>query len=264
MSMSLSALLLVLVVLVLRGNSTTAAEDGLDNDAQNTFPNTSTNAQNNTPMTEGTFGPAPPWAEKGMSPTQDVVDRVIEQNQQIMSQINASGRRLDVVMYGDSITHFHQASPQTFQTHMGRWNARAFGVPASTVEQLMWRIASGNERPRLSPRVFVSAIGVVNCMKGSFPAQRYEEFVRWVRRAYPSTKIVLLAILPTTKAPGVAAANRMVRQVASQTGSTFVECGQTMDPRDPRLFSDELHLTAAGHDVVLSCLSKVVARLLGQ
>lgn len=203
-------------------------------------------------------GPMPSWAQQGtvIGPTLGLY----EGNQKTVADMDASGGRFDFLLYGDSITAFLTRNPATFQKHFGDKKAAALGVGGNTVEQLAWRIMSGQERPARAPKCVAFNIGVNNSMGDvSRTASRMETLLQWMRRAYPKTTLVLMALLPASN-PGldVRGTNRLYADLAKRLGIVFAQCGQSMDPDDTTLYSDGLHPTAAGHDVVLACLRKIV------
>lgn len=204
----------------------------------------------------GEFGPVPSWASKGASLPQ--TEPMYAKHKQTV----ASKDCWDFLLYGDSITAFlTNRDPAVFKKYFGDRAAAPLGIGGNTVEQLAWRITGGNERPARAPGVIALNIGVNNTPKGNFAttAAHTEELLKWLKKAYPSTKIVLMALLPASRwGKDIDAANRMYRDVARRVGATFAECGQGMDPTDTRLYSDGLHPTSEGHDVVLRCLKGVV------
>lgn len=202
-----------------------------------------------------TFGPVASWAAPGSGGQYST-------NSRTMKSLNSSGACIDFLLYGDSITAFLSQNPGVFKAHFGDKRAAALGVGGNTVEQLAWRIMAGNERPAKAPKCMALNIGVNNTRGGNFStaAAHLEQLLKWLRKAYPSTKLVLMALLPATRNAGdVGAANSTYRAIAQRLGITFAECGQGMDANDKNLYRDGLHPTAAGHDIVLKCLRKVVA-----
>lgn len=210
-------------------------------------------AQN--PCANATFGDAAAWAAP--SGTSAMHTR----NAAVVADMNRSGGCFDFVLYGDSITAFLGNNPQLFTKHFGSKSA-ALGVSGNSVEQLAWRIMKGDERPARAPRCIAFNIGINNLIWGNFDGAvgHMQELLAWCRNAYPSTHLVLMALLPVSRQFGdVASANRAYRALAQRMGIAFVECGQSLDPTDTSLFSDGLHPTARGHDIVLKCLRAAVS-----
>ena len=177
-------------------------------------------------------------------------------NKETMKRLNDSGKRIDFILYGDSITAWSNAS---FDKAFGQWVSAPMGIAGDTVEQLARRIMSGDERPAKPPKCIALLIGTNNIPKGTFPvaSQRLEELIKWLQRAYPTTKLVLMALLPRnrydTQGP-----NQTLRQIAARRAIMFAECGTAMHPKDTRFFRDGLHPVAKGYEVVFACLKKIV------
>ena len=118
---------------------------------------------------------------------------------------------------------------------------------------------SGNERPIKAPKNIALMIGINNLLPTIPQGQKHlEELVAYLRRAYPLTHIVLMALLPVAWRTDLANYNQKLRAIAQRQGITFLECGQAMDPNDKKLYSDGLHPVAAGHEIVLPCLKAAV------
>lgn len=200
----------------------------------------------------GEFGPVPSWAAGDGSAA----------NTETMRRLNSSNTRIDFILYGDSITAWSNKD-QAFNKAFGQWVAVPMGKAGDTVEQLAKRITSGDELPSKPPKCIALLIGTNNIPKNTFAtaAVHLEELIRWLQRAYPTTKVVLMALLPRGKF-SVQAPNQTLRQVAASTSVMFAECGTAMDPANKQLFYDGLHLTAKGYGVVFDCLKKLVQPVL--
>lgn len=259
---ALASLVLLLGVLVVRAQSSPAP------DATDATVTASTNATPAKPKAKkkstggscakaGAFGSLPSWAKQGtvVGPTLGLY----EQNAQTVKDADGC---FDFLLYGDSITAFLTRDPKVLKKHFGDKKAAALGVGGNTVEQLAWRIMSGNEAPARAPKCVAFNIGVNNTTRSQgaqVTTDHMETLLRWWQKAYPSTKLVLMALLPTSRLDReVGETNRLYKALASKLGIVFAECGQDMDADDTTLYSDGLHPTAAGHDVVLKCLRKIV------
>ena len=256
MAMMMSACVLAVVCLVLITRDRERGRGGGGSQRPPRTPGTP-NASGGDDVRDG--GPMPSWAQQGtvVGPTLGLY----EGNQKTVADMDASGGHFDFLLYGDSITAFLTRNPATFKKHFGDKKAAALGVGGNTVEQLAWRIMSGQERPARAPKCVAFNIGVNNSMGDvSRTASRMETLLQWMRRAYPQTTLVLMALLPTSRAGlDVRGTNRLYSDLAKRLGIVYAECGQDMDPDDTSLYSDGLHPTAGGHDVVLKCLRKIVA-----
>lgn len=206
--------------------------------------------------TAATFGEAAAWAAPSGTSEMHV------RNARVVADVNRSGGCFDFVLYGDSITAFLGQNPGVFTKHFGDMKAAAaLGVSGNSVEQLAWRIMKGDERPARAPQCMAFNIGINNVIWGNFDAAagHMEQLLTWCQATYPSTRLVLMALLPASRQFGdVSSANRTYRALARRLGITFAECGAGMNPTDTALYSDGLHPTARGHDIVLACLREVV------
>ena len=74
----------------------------------------------------------------------------------------------------------------------------------------------------------------------------------------PRRRLLVIGLLPTTYVPGaeLSAHNVLYGQLAARQGATYVGCGKGLNPSDPSLFNDGLHLTTKGQDRVARCLRK--------
>lgn len=198
----------------------------------------------------GGLGSMPSWVDQ---------DTALSQNSKTVKDADTC---FDFLLYGDSITAFLTVNAAVLKKHFGGKKAAALGVGGNTVEQLAWRIMSGSEAPALAPKCVAFNIGVNNTTRSQgeqVTTAHMETLLRWWQKAYPSTKLVLMALLPTSRVDRkVAETNRRYKALASKLGIVFAECGQDMDADDTSLFSDGLHPTTAGHDAVLKCLRKIV------
>lgn len=185
--------------------------------------------------------------------------RELATNKRVVKQANRSRRRFDLVMYGDSLVAFHQHNPKVWRSEFGGSGATAaLGVGGTTVEELAWRIMSGNELPARPPRVVALFIGLNNVKyKGGLPEDRVDFHVRWLQKRMPKTRFVVMALVPNADVD-VKPANAALRRVAARRGATFLACGQRMDPKDPSFFEDGTHMTARAQRVVLRCLKRQV------
>ena len=121
--------------------------------------------------------------------------------------IRASGGEFDVVMFGDSITHYWeigegQDESRDIEILQKKWSVMNCGYGGDRIENLLWRFENG-ELDGYRAKVVTLMIGTNN---GGDPA---EDIVRGVKRAIelikekqPEAKIVLHAYLPCGKGHG--------------------------------------------------------------
>jgi hypothetical protein len=115
-----------------------------------------------------------------------------------MARANAARQRLDMVLYGDSMTAMFQQSG-AFRRQFGDLNSMALGMCGSSVANLVWRILEGGERPVLAPRVVAVLIGINNLLPEKEldpPAPQLEWLVGWMRAAWPQSEVRSQAVQP--------------------------------------------------------------------
>lgn len=203
-----------------------------------------------------TLDPVPSWADPvSLRPTER------ERTKKLTADLNAAGTRVDFVLYGDSITAFHLNDPSVLKKYWGS-NAVALGVPSDTFENLAHRLMSGDEKLAKDPKCIAIMIGINNILLGKGnPTERMPDFLQWLKKVHPTSKIVLLALLPTARpaAQGkVAPANASYKQTAASLGVQYVECGLNLSTSGP-LMPDGLHPSREGHDVIHSCLRRAIS-----
>ena len=119
--------------------------------------------------------------------------------------------RADVVLIGDSITHFWSGEPKAKRVSgkdsWDKWIAPHhpinLGYGWDRTENVLWRLRHG-EIAGLKPKAFVVLIGTNNLSGFNPPAETAEgvaEVCRELRRQAPQAKILLLAILPRQPKP---------------------------------------------------------------
>jgi lysophospholipase L1-like esterase len=169
----------------------------------------------------------------------------------------------DFVLWGDSITDFiHMRAQAAFDRAFGG-NAVALGVGGNTVEELAGRLMRGREKPRWDPRVAALLVGINNLnWSKTEPAEKLEYLLTWMRAVMPTTKIIVMGLLPCTRVD-VRSVNERYRALAAKLGCTYVDCGAGMSASDTRYFVDGTHPSAAGYDRVFACLRPVVQQLRG-
>lgn len=201
----------------------------------------------------------PSWA-RPPSAWQPPGAKAHEANKKEVKAADASGRRLDLALYGDSITAVvrdYAKVPRLRALMLDPfWRGTRFaalGVPGNTVADLAWRLASGAEKPRLDPAVVVFWIGTNDLTRGGAPADRLDWLLGWARSAMPASRLVVLGLLPRTGVD-VRPTNSRYAAVAKRRGADFVDCGRGLDPGG-RDYVDGLHLQPSGYVPVMRCLA---------
>lgn len=188
----------------------------------------------------------------------------VDRNKDVVDHYNSQSTPLEIVMYGDSITmNIFEKNKGLWTTFMGK-NSVPLGVGGDTVEQLLDRIMT-TERLTKPPRFAFVLIGINDLMKElktenrpnfvrTTLRRRIEALLRQMRNVYPTTKIILMPLLPTTRVhPNVLkVAFKVYKDIATSTNRvTFLPAGQSLNPRDPKLMPDQLHLSPIGYEYLL-------------
>jgi lysophospholipase L1-like esterase len=163
---------------------------------------------------------------------------------------------LDFIMYGDSITSFIHEDPKK-QAAFTKYFPKGLplGVGGNHVEQLAWRLAKGGEVPKYQPRTVCLLIGINNLnYVHNDPSVPLAWIISFLKSVMPSTKIVIMALLPTTSTPAaplVKSTNAAYGALAARMGVTYAACGQSIDPKS-KMLQDGLHPTPAGYDAIFT------------
>ena len=211
-------------------------------------PNVTTTAASSTQDT-GTKLPMPSWAATSQN---------TDANTKTVATWNSSRSAPDFVLYGDSITERISKYTKTWAKYFGNVKAVPLGIGGNKTTQLMWRMGTGKEKFLIDPKVIALLIGIndLNWLHES-PVQRLEYIVRWMKGAYPTSKLVIVGLLPCTRVD-VTSTNEGYRQIASKYGVTYTACGLAVDANNKKLSQDGTHPTEAGYDKLFACLQPVV------
>lgn len=177
--------------------------------------------------------------------------------------------RADVVLIGDSITHFWSGEPKAKRVSgkesWDKWIAPHhpinLGYGWDRTENVLWRLRHG-EIAGLNPKAFVVLIGTNNLSGFNPPAQTAEgvaEVCRELRRQAPQAKIMLLAILPRQAKPDatrqrVTDTNVLLKAQAPQIADAYLDLTDKLVEADSSILketmNDYLHPTNKGYEVM--------------
>ena len=176
-------------------------------------------------------------------------------------------RRPDIVMLGDSITHFWGGEPVGGRrTGVEEWD-RFFagrsvvnlGYGWDRTENVLWRLEHG-EFEGVTPRVVVLMVGTNNITLNTPDeiAAGVEAICASIHQRSPATKILLLAIFPRGQKPDATRAkvddvNRLVAKLDTRDYVTFLDIGAKFLEPDgsisPDVMYDYLHPTPKGYAI---------------
>ncbi len=191
-------------------------------------------------------------------------------------------RQPEIVMLGDSITHFWGGDPVGGRrTGTNEWD-RLFaghsvvnlGYGWDRTENVLWRLTHG-EFDKVSPKVVVVMIGTNN-MGLNTPeeiAAGVAALCEEIHRRSPRTRILLLGIFPRGAKPDetrakVAQVNGLIAKFDGQNGITYLDIGGTFLEPDGtithEMMGDYLHPTAKGYQAWADAMEPTLKRLLDE
>ncbi|MCR0982467.1 GDSL-type esterase/lipase family protein [Roseomonas populi] len=180
------------------------------------------------------------------------------------------------IFLGDSITQFWD--PPVWEANFGSRGAANFGVGGDFTQGVLWRLQEGGQWPAtLRPKVAVLLIGTNNSTYANPPedtALGIAEIIRVIRRRSPTTRILLLGVLPRGADPFDPArvlnqrVNSLIAPCADNRSVFFADLGSvlidSMGRPLPGVFTDGLHLTPDGYARLTTVLEPRVTALLGR
>ena len=189
-------------------------------------------------------------------------------------------RRPDIVMLGDSITHFWGGEPVGGRrTGVAEWD-RFFagrtvvnlGYGWDRTENVLWRLQNG-EFEGVTPKVVVLMIGTNNMQINTVDeiAAGVEAICSTIHARSASTKILLLAIFPRGQKPDAIRAkvddvNRRLARLDDRDDVTFLDIGAKFLEPDGSIsvevMYDYLHPSAKGYAIWSAAMAPARERLL--
>ena len=183
---------------------------------------------------------------------------------------------IDVLFIGDSITQgWVAAGKALWEANYAPLKAVNYGVGGDSTRQVLWRIDHGIV-DGLTPRLVVLAIGTNNLYNDQNSggdediAAGEQQVVRTLRSRLPTTRVLVLGILPRQNAyfcERIARINALVARLDDgamvrflDPGAAFISAPGTVKPE---LYNDDkVHLTAAGYAVLDAALHPLVEQSL--
>lgn len=189
-------------------------------------------------------------------------------------------RRPQIVMLGDSITHFWGGDPADGRrTGVVEWDPLFadrrvinLGYGWDRTENVLWRLTHG-EFDGISPDVVVVMIGTNNVGRNTPDeiAAGVRAICATIRDRSPATRILLLAIFPRGERPNPARdtvdeINQRLATFDGQAGITYLDIGRTFLAADGAIardvMGDFLHPTAKGYALWAAAMKPTLERLL--
>lgn len=189
----------------------------------------------------------------------------------------------EIVMIGDSITHFwggepasnHKNGPKAWDQAFGTRKVLNMGFGWDRTQNVLWRLDNG-EFEGLHPKYVVINIGTNNFTgtgnaRESTPpeiAEGIKAICERIKTKSPDTKIVLMGVFPRGASakdqfrPKITALNLLIAEYAKEKNYTFLDIGAKMlqpDGSIPRdIMGDATHPTEKGYAIWAEALKETL------
>jgi len=192
----------------------------------------------------------------------------VERHNAILELNKPGANTAQVVLVGDSITHFWGGEPKTARV-AGAASWEKFIAPHKPInlgfgwdrtENVLWRLRHG-EVAGLKPKAYVVLIGTNNFQTNSVAetVDGIEEVCLEIRRRSPGAKLLLLGILPRGETPNelrnkAADANALLKTRVAQLADKYIDLSDRYVGPEGRIskgiMSDFLHPTDKGYEIM--------------
>lgn len=196
-------------------------------------------------------------------------------------------RRPEIVMLGDSITHFwggdpggeqiggRRTAPEVWDRFFTGRRVVNLGYGWDRTENVLWRLRHG-EFDQVSPKVVVLMIGTNNVTLNTPDeiAAGVSAICDEIHQRSPTSRILLLGIFPRGEKPDanratVAAVNQRLAALEGRGGAvTYLDIGDRFLAADrsipKEIMYDFLHPTAKGYDIWAAAMDPTLTRLLSR
>ena len=192
----------------------------------------------------------------------------VERHEAILQLNKPGANTAQVVLIGDSITHFWGGEPKSARV-AGASSWDKFIAPHKPInlgfgwdrtENVLWRLRHG-EVAGLKPKAYVVLIGTNNFQTNSVAetVDGIEEVCLEIRRRSPGAKVLLLGILPRGEAPNelrskAADANALLKTRVAKLADKYVDLSDRYVAPGGRIskamMSDFLHPTDKGYEII--------------
>jgi lysophospholipase L1-like esterase len=196
----------------------------------------------------------------------------------------------ELIFLGDSITaDWERTGPEKWRDFAPVWqrmygdrHAVNLGFKGDTTASLLWRIRNG-EVANISPKVAVVLIGANNMGRPHWSAEDtvagINEIIDELHKRLPTTKILLLGVLPSDRSPWVTETTQQINHMLAKQfksdhsvafldlSALFMRSGAVNRDLflDPKLTPPEppLHPTAQAQAMMATAMEPVLANMLG-
>jgi len=226
-----------------------------------------------------------PWADRLLN-TATVPRMRTDANSQLAHEAllrKMSQGRIDLYFIGDSIARRWGALdyPEllaNWRTNFHGWNAADFGWGADRVENMLWRLDTG-ELDGVNPKVIVILAGTNNVGREPGGEEKVADIAAGIkaildrcRTLAPRATIVLTSVFPRNDSmdvmPEIARLNQALARLANGKSVIFLDVTRRLADSDGRLLpgmmnGDGLHPTVKGYQVWADALRPLLTRALG-
>lgn len=179
---------------------------------------------------------------------------------------------IDVILIGDSITHYGGGCPP-YQRHFGARKALNLGQGGDRTQNVLWRLQNG-EVDGIQPKVAMLMIGTNNLGRGESPGDTVlgtKAILAELKQRLPNTKVVLCSILPRDGAIMASVDKANAELPALADGKRVVHVDLTGVFRNPDgsldaslYHTDKLHLGTEGYRAWFEKTEPLIAAALGE
>jgi lysophospholipase L1-like esterase len=200
------------------------------------------------------------------------VQRSPDRHQEFLDRIKQGPA--DLLFLGDSITDYWRTTGKSvFDANYAQYRPANFGVGGDRTQNVIWRITNG-ELDGIHPKAVVLMIGTNNLASATDQkiAAGIEKIVGIIREKLPSTKVLLLGILPRGGADDPRRArikniNRIIGDLDDGGQHVkFLDMGPKFLRSDGSIgtdvMADLLHPTAKGYQIWADAMRSTLASLL--
>jgi len=186
-----------------------------------------------------------------------------------------------LLFLGDSITERWSEVPEIWTKYYGKYQPANFGINGDMTQHVLWRITNG-EIDGISPKVLVLMIGTNNSASHTAAqiAAADRKIVEMIRAKLPSTKILLLALLPrgpytdqkevvedaAKRMQVIRAVNVELAKLDDGKNVRFLDFGPKLldaNGKIPQsLMPDQLHLSAAGYTIWAEAMQPLLEEMM--
>ena len=199
----------------------------------------------------------------------------VARNNQLEQQMaGANFSRTRLLFLGDSITEGW--APNLYQHFYGHRSAFNMGVRSDNTQGMLWRLPRSPLGRTLKPQLVVLLLGTNNIWPGARAedvATGVAEVVRQIRRQSPTSRVLLVGVLPRgadasePSRPVIAQVNALLASCADNNAVFFANPGpMLLDGQgvlSEQMSPDKLHLSWLGYAILGAGIEPDIRRVLG-